>query len=84
MKIYSGWAFSKDEKVKAKENMEAYEKIKDKAKLELIGRGYHCKRYLVIENPEGLSKKELALIADEGNLCFGYRVENDYIIIHTD
>lgn len=82
--IYSGWAFSKNENEKAKINSEIYEEIKDKAELKCMSTGYAHKKYKVVDNPENLSYKELALIADRGNLCFGYRVEGDRIVIHTD
>jgi len=83
-RIYSPWAFSKHEKEKARINREIYNEIRDKAKLNFIKSGYAIRKYEVISNPENLSTKELALIADTGNLCFGYRTEGDYIIIHTD
>lgn len=83
-KIYSGWAFSSNEREKAKINQEIYEEIKDKAEVKYIKSGYAKMFYKVVSNPENLSTKELALIADDGNLCFGYRTENGRIIIHTD
>lgn len=83
-RIYSGWAFSADEAEKAHINREIYEEIKDKAKVSLIKTGYAHKVYEVVSNPENLSKDALALIADRGNLCFGYRTNGDQIIIHTD
>jgi len=83
-RIYSPWAFSKHEKEKAKINREIYEEIRHKAKLNYIKSGYTTREYEVIKNPEGLSTEELALIADGGNLCFGYRTRGDHIIINTD
>ena len=41
-------------------------------------------KYKVVDNPFGLSEDHLALIADEGNLCFGYRTDGSLIVIHTN
>lgn len=46
--------------------------------------GYGHTKYKVISNPFNLSTLELALVADGGNLCFGYRTEGNLIVIHTD
>lgn len=83
-KIYSPWAYSDKEEMKFAINRIIYEEIKDKAKVSLVNTCYGYKKYKVKSNLENLSEKELALIADKGNLCFGYRVENGYIIIHID
>lgn len=48
------------------------------------GSGYAHTKYRVIKNKPGLSTRDLALLADSGNLCFGYRTENGLIIVHTD
>lgn len=49
------------------------------------GAGYAHKKYRIIGNVNGLSKKECAIIADSGNLCFGYRIEGENtIVVHTD
>lgn len=51
------------------------------------GSGYAHHKYRIVSNPHNLSKRELALVADSGNLCFGYRMEgwdNELIVIHTD
>lgn len=37
--------------------------------------GYHHSVYTILKNEPGLSRDELALIADGGNLCFGYMDE---------
>jgi len=83
-KIYNEWAFEENAFEKAQMNMRIYEEIKDKAKVELVGKGYAHEKYRVLSNPYNLSIAELALICDSGNLCFGYRTEGDLIIIHTD
>ena len=82
--VYSCWAFTKDEKEKMKANMKFYEENKDKIKFQRVGRGYAHLKYKLLENPENLSETEVACIMDEGNLCFGYRIENGIYIIHTD
>ena len=48
------------------------------------GSGYAHTKYKVIKNAPKLSTSELALICDEGNLCFGHRTEGSLIVIHTD
>jgi len=50
----------------------------------LVGIGYGHKKYEILSNPHNFSALELALICDEGNLCFGYRVEDNCIVINTD
>lgn len=65
-------------------NYERYQQIKEKAKLECVGSGHGHTKYKVVSNPEKLSPKDLAIIADRGNLCFGYRVQNGLIVVHTD
>ncbi len=46
--------------------------------------GYACKRYQIIGNANNLSDHECAIIADGGNLCFGYRMEGQEIVVYTD
>jgi len=50
----------------------------------VLKHGYGHTVYRVISNPENLSTVELALIADRGSLCFGYRLENGNITIRED
>jgi hypothetical protein len=83
-KIYNKWAFTKNEMEKAKINQQIYKEIKDKAKVECIKFGYHHNIYKIVDNPEGLSNTELALICDHGNLCFGYTMDGGNIRIFTD
>ena len=102
-KIYSSWAFSEDEREKAKVNHQIYEEdYEPKAKhffgdktptdeemkqftcYKCAGHGYSHTKYKIISNPHNFSSLELALICDDGNLCFGYRQENGLIIVHTD
>lgn len=58
--------------------------LKDKFVFEYAGNGYAHTKYHVVSNPKNLSQLEMALICDNGNLCFGYRVQNGLIVIHTD
>lgn len=48
------------------------------------GRGYGNVQYQIISNPHNLSNDEIALVADGGNLCFGYRAVGSTIVIYTD
>lgn len=52
--------------------------------VEHIGFGYAHSKYRVMLNKPNLSTKDLAIICDKGNLCFGYRVEGNIICVHTD
>ena len=48
------------------------------------GHGYGTTKYRVLSNPHKLNKDELALACDGGNLCFGYRMDGDVIIVYID
>lgn len=52
--------------------------------IQCIGTGYAHKKYRVVKNGPVLSTKDLAIICDGGNLCFGYRTEGNVICVHTD
>lgn len=58
--------------------------IQNKAILLFDGYGCAHNKYKIISNLQDLSKDELALVADGGNLCFGYRMEDGLIVVHTD
>ena len=45
---------------------------------------YACKYYEIIGNANNLSDHDCAIIADGGNLCFGYRMEGQRIVVYTD
>lgn len=49
-----------------------------------LGPGYAHYRYRVVKNAPKLSGPELALICDEGNLCFGFRTSGGEIHVYTD
>lgn len=52
--------------------------------VESAGVGYAHHKYRVVKNAPGLSTKDLAIICDDGNLPFGYRVEGGLIYVYTD
>lgn len=52
--------------------------------LENAGVGYAHRLYRVVKNEPNLKDFELALIADKGNLCFGYERRGDCICVYTD
>jgi len=83
-RIYSPWAYMGNENEKYKMNQEIYQEIKNKAEVNCVGVTSRSKKYEVISNPHNLTPEELALICDSGNLCFGYRTEGRYIVVHTD
>lgn len=83
-KVYSPWAYTENESEKCKINRELYEEIKDKAHCVGGGNGYgHNINYMVIDDQDYFNKLEeekgikevinqIALISDQGNLCFDY------------
>lgn len=78
----SGWAYSATEKDTSKEYSERYKQIAhlaDELKIEKKPQYGHTKFSGVLESPEAhaLSDLDLALIADQGNLCFGGRCSRD-------
>lgn len=82
---HTNWAFGLDEKKCSRENQALYHLIKDLAVVTHINNDYAHADYRIVSNPYNLTNDELALIADEGNLCFGYRMKgSDTITIHTD
>lgn len=98
--IYSSWAFTENEREKAKSNREAYNELQEKYKiLTLPVNGhrqptqeeldnydivysrkacYHHAEYKVYKKPMEVTQLEMALICDQGNLCFGYTLGNGY------
>lgn len=48
------------------------------------GHGYANTKYRVLSNPYNLSNDELALACDGGNLCFGYRMDGDVVVVYID
>ena len=45
---------------------------------------YGHSKYRIVKNNTDLSRDELALICDRGNLCFGYRMEGSLICVFED
>ena len=52
--------------------------------VERCGSVYAGAKYKVLRNVPNLSSRDLAIICDSGNLCFGYRTDGGYIIVYTD
>lgn len=52
----------------------------------VIGRsaGYNHALYRIYKNAPNLSKDELALICDCGNLCFGYTMQGELFYVFED
>ena len=83
-KVYSSWAYTENESEKAKINREIYQEIKGKAHCLGGNNGYGFNtNYMVVDDQEYFNNLEkekgkrevinqIALIADHGNLCFGY------------
>lgn len=69
-----------------KMEMEELEKLKTEKSLLLdYKHGYAHTCYKILSNPHNLSNEELALVADGGNLCFGYTMDDPFVIhIFTD
>nr|DAJ45269.1 MAG TPA: hypothetical protein [Caudoviricetes sp.] len=98
-KVYPSWAYTENQYEKRDINMKIYEELKEKYKInkyasenieeydivfEFNGFGYANKSFKILSNKAGLSSDELALIADDGNLCFGYKRTGDIIKIYID
>lgn len=98
-KVYPSWAYTENQYEKRDINTEIYEELKEKYKInkyasenieeydiafEFDGFGYANKSFKILSNKAGLSSDELALIADDGNLCFGYKRTGDIIKIYID
>jgi hypothetical protein len=90
-KVYSPWAYTENETEKAKINHKLYNELKDKVRVVggSVGYGHHIHLVVPVDkehfkdledaNVNIERKKELlnemALVADGGNLCFGYNYE---------
>ena len=99
--IYEPWAFTENEREKAKINKEIYQELCNKYKILKVRRDalesknepfsvptteelanndfvyarracYLRGEYKIYKCPDELTLDEIALICDEGNLCFGY------------
>ena len=97
-KVYSSWAFTKDEMEKGATNKAIYNELCEKYKISrypvdnvddydiVLSRtaGYNHSTYEVIKNTTNLTQSELALICDDGNLCFGYTMEGSRFYVFED
>lgn len=52
--------------------------------VEPAGFGYAHTIYKIVKNAPRLDMTDLAIICDEGNVCFGFKAEYDIIKIYTD
>lgn len=77
------------EELKQKYNITSsfnYERMSDEEKenVDIVfnrsGSGYGSSIYKIYKNKPELSKLELALICDDGNLCFGYSLTGENLI----
>lgn len=97
-KVYVSWAFSENENEKMKINHKIYEDLNKKYKISynskdnqdefdlIISRtpAHHHSLHRIIKNSTSLSRDELALVCDRGNLCFGYTMEGQQFYIFED
>ena len=93
-KVYSEWANSENQFEKRDVNAEIYNELRNKYKInqgedsDIIYRkyrGYAKVDYVIEKCPDELTDDEIALICDDGNLCFGYRGSKDSrITVITD
>lgn len=66
------------------EQQEFIRNNKDKTVIFDLGPGYAKHEYQVMCNGANLTMDEIAYFCDGGNLCFGYRLSGNKIIVHTD
>ena len=86
MKSKSNWIAYRelDEKYKINRNGDTSTNLDDyDIVVGLVNRSYGNESYEIYKNAPNLSLDELALICDEGNLCFGYRYDGN-IVIYID
>lgn len=98
-RVHINWAYSENAEQKAAENQFYFQMLREqfhiaRSRFNLnenteiaifpISTQYGTKTYQVVKNTPKLSYDELALIADTGCLCFGYRRDGDKLIIYTD
>lgn len=58
--------------------------LSEKTVILIRDNGYACQYYEIIGNASNLSDHDCAVIADGGNLCFGFRMEGRKIVVYTD
>lgn len=84
--IHIDWSYTDNEREKARSNYREYLRIKDFATTDIIDRGYaYVTKKVIVKDGCCLTDDQKALIADEGNLCFGYKRLGDGVYkIYTD
>jgi hypothetical protein len=58
--------------------------LSEKTVIRAVGTIYAGKTYQIEGNVNHLTNQECAIIADGGNLCFGFRMEGKKIVVYTD
>lgn len=87
MKVHISWAFTDNERQKMQENLKAYEELKSRAdglEFKKLRSVYNAIEYKVTKKPDNLTWEQVALILDNGNLCFGFRRDGRLVTIYTD
>jgi hypothetical protein len=75
----------KDKAVKIyREGQATAELLKTKSVVLDYAHGYGHTKYKVLSNPHNLTNTQLALICDDGNLCFGHCASGNIIKIYID
>ena len=97
-RIYSAYAFTENEREKSIMNSTIYKELKEKYRIlrykvdnledyDIVLDHTPCMYrsvYKVIKNNTQLSSLELALICDDGSLCFGYSRHGNEFYINED
>lgn len=97
-RIYPAYAFTENEREKATMNSTIYNELKEKYRISSYKvdnlndydivldctPGKYRSVYKVIKNNTQLSDLELALICDDGSLCFGYSRHGNEFYINED
>ena len=105
-KIYTQYAFTKNEEEKSEMNYSIYKELKERYKILKLSDIKHIKpteeqlkendvvysreacyyrgEYRIYKSPDEMSLDELALICDQGNLCFGYSGDKSFITVWED
>lgn len=92
-KIYSNWAFTDNGDKKGQMNIEILHELKKKYKInqgedsDIIFTSKPCflrTKYYIEKCPDYVTLDELALICDNGNLCFGYSGTKKLIEVSED
>lgn len=93
-KFYSEWAFVKDYEDIIEQNKDVCFLLKKSSvngnhqtpplMYDKISYGPAHTTYKVVSKPDWMTMDEVALVIDNGNLCFGYYVNGNTIDIYTD